>query len=70
MDVKETPRKNESIRTKKTLVSVYTPRTGRKSFFVDAAVDHNGKAWITLRQRELILELAGINSNDVFQWCG
>lgn len=55
---------------KKTLVSVYSPRTGRKAFFVDAVVDDKGTARITAKQRELILELAGIGSNDCFSWCG
>lgn len=60
----------EPIDTKKTLVSVYSPKTGRKAFLVDASVDYNGRTYITLRQKEIILELAGIGSNDLFHWCG
>ena len=65
MNVK--PTRTNAKRIKKTLVSIHSTRTGRHSFLVDAEVDENGTARISVAQREDMMRRAGI-TNELFSF--
>jgi hypothetical protein len=66
MQVKLT--RTNSRRVKKTLVTLESTRTGRHSFLVDAEVDEDGTARISLAQRYDMMQRAGITNEETFSF--